>query len=316
MASISDMIKELRERTGAGMMDCKKALGENEHDIEMAIKYLREKGLSAAAKKAGRIAAEGICGVAVSGDGKKAVVVEVNCETDFAAAGEKFQAFVKSVENQVMNSSAADIDALLAEKWQADPSLTVAEAVSTIIASVGENINIRRFERVQKTTPGAFCTYIHGNGKIAVLLDIETENQDQVNDAALEAGKNVCLQIAAMLPKFVSKDDIPQDFLEKENSILTAAAMNENAQSEKPKPDKVMENIIKGRLSKYLAEICLMDQEYVKDNQFTVKQYLDGVAKELGTPVTVKRFVCFERGEGIEKKTEDFAAEVAKVTGA
>lgn len=312
MASVSDLIKELRERTGAGMMDCKKALSENDNDVEKAIDYLREKGLSAAAKKAGRIAAEGVCAALISEDGKKAVVVEVNCETDFAAAGDRFRAFTQQTAEQALASNASDLNAFLGEKWSVDPTLTVTEAVSSLIATVGENINIRRFERIEKTTPGTFCVYIHGNGKIAVVLDIVA---DQVNDAVHEAGKNVCLQIAAMLPKFTSKDDIPSEFLEKEQNILSIAAFNENKESPSPKPDNVVNNIVKGRLNKYLNEICLLDQEYVKDNQFTVRQYLDGVAKEQGFAVSVKRFVCFERGEGIEKKAENFAEEVAKVTG-
>lgn len=312
MPSISDMIKELRERTGAGMMDCKKALEESGNDIQKAIDYLREKGLSAAAKKAGRIAAEGICNVAVSKDGKTAVVVEVNCETDFAAAGDKFRAFVNDVTDQILNSSASDLDGLMKETWAKDPTLTVTEAVSTMIATVGENINIRRFSRLTKTTPGTFSTYIHGNGKIAVLLDITCDN---LNDRVLECGKNVCLQIAALLPSFVSRDDISQDFLTRERAILSAAAFNENKENPSPKPDKVVENIINGRLNKYLKEICLVDQEYVKDPQITVQKYLEESAKEAGTPITIQQFVSFERGEGIEKKEENFAEEVAKATG-
>ncbi|MCL2702678.1 MAG: translation elongation factor Ts [Defluviitaleaceae bacterium] len=312
MASLMDMVKELRERTGAGMGDCKKALAENNNDIEKAIDYLREKGLAAAAKKAGRIAAEGLCDVLVSADGKTGVVVEVNCETDFAAKGERFVEFVKNVSAQALNSTAADLEPFMGEVWAADKSWTVTEAVSQIISTVGENINIRRFERFNKDTKGTFCTYIHGGGKIAVLVDIDAE---QATDAVLEAGKNVCLQIAAMLPKFVSRDEVSDEFKEKELAILTAAAQNENKESENPKPEKVLENIVKGRMNKYLNEICLMDQEYVKDNELTVQKYLDAVSKETGFKVAVKRFICFERGEGIERKQENFAEEVAKATG-
>lgn len=312
MAGFADMIKELRERTGAGMTDCKKALGETGNDIEKAIDYLREKGLAAAAKKAGRIAAEGICAVLLSADGKQGVVVEVNCETDFAAAGDRFREFVDNVAKQSLASGAASVESFMEEKWAADPSLTVPQAVSTIIASVGENINIRRIERLVKDSPGALCTYVHGGGKIAVLLDIEAKDGSA---AVEEAGKNVCLQIAAMLPKFVSKDDVPAEFKDKELAILTAAGENENKESDKPKPENVLKNIIQGRLNKYLNEICLMDQEYVKDNELTVAKYMDAVSKELGSPVAIKRFICFERGEGIEKKQENFAEEVAKFTG-
>ena len=312
MAASPALIKELRERTGAGMMDCKRALEENNNDVSKAIDFLREKGLAAAAKKAGRIAAEGVCQVLVSEDGKKGVVVEVNCETDFAANGEAFKEYVNQVAAQALASSTNDINAFLEEKWSLDPTLTVKQALSTKIATIGENINIRRFEKFEKSTPGMFSTYVHGGGKIAVLLDVEC---DTVNDQVKEAGKNACLQIAALIPKFIHSGEIPQDFLEKEKSILTAAALNENKESENPKPENVLENIIKGRFNKYLKEICLVDQEYVKDNSMTVGQYIDGVSKEVGSKITLSRFICFERGEGIEKKEENFAEEVAKVTG-
>ncbi|MCL2406826.1 MAG: translation elongation factor Ts [Defluviitaleaceae bacterium] len=306
-----ELVKELRERTGAGMADCKKALAETNNNIDEAIKFLREKGLAQAAKKAGRIAAEGVCNVLVAGN--TGMVVEVNIETDFAAKADRFVEFVGKVSNQILNGPANTVEALMAEKWVEDANLSVEEAVKGAIAVIGENINIRRFTKIEKKTPGILCSYIHGGGKIAVLVDLEAE---QVNEGVHEAGKNICLQIAALLPRFTKVDDVPEEFKAAEMEIITNTALNENAAMEKPRPEKVMmENVIPGRFAKYMKEICLMDQEYVKDGSLTVAKYLDVVSKELGFKVSVNRFVCFERGEGIEKKQENFAEEVAKVTG-
>lgn len=307
MAITASMVKELREMTGAGMMDCKKALAATEGDMDKAVEFLREKGLAAAEKKAGRIAAEGIVLAKVSEDGKAASIVEVNSETDFVAKNEKFRDFVGAVADQALVTSAGDIDAFLAEPWALDTSKTVKEELSSQIAVIGENMNIRRFEKVE--APEGFVeSYIHGGGRIGILVELATEN---VCDAAHEAAKNVAMQIAAMSPKHVTVDEVPADYVAHEKEILKAQAMNENT----GKPENIIEKMIEGRLKKQLKEICLVDQVYVKDGDLTVGKYLENVSKEIGAPLTVKRFVRFETGEGLEKKSENFAEEVAKQMG-
>ena len=305
------MVKELREMTGAGMMDCKKALAATDGDMDKAVEFLREKGLAGAAKKAGRIAAEGIVDTLVSADGKTAVVVEVNSETDFVAKNEKFQSYVREVAAQALASSAADMDAFMAEKWTPDTSLTVAEALSSQIAIIGENMKIRRYEKLSEQN-GFVASYIHAGGKIGVLVDVET---DVVNDAVQEMAKNVAMQIAALKPSFTSDAEVSEEYIEHEKAILMAQI--ENDPKEASKPEKVKEGMIQGRIKKELKEVCLLDQVYVKaeDGKQSVKEYVDGVAKANGAKVTIKRFVRFETGEGLEKKNEDFAAEVAKQMG-
>ena len=307
MAVTAAMVKELREMTGAGMMDCKKALAATDGDMDKAVEFLREKGLAGATKKAGRIAAEGIVMTKVTADEKKAVVVEVNAETDFVAKNEKFQNYVSDVAEQALNTSAADIDAFLAEKWEKDPSLTVAEALSSQISIIGENMNIRRFAKVSEEN-GIVVSYIHAGGKIGVLVDVET---DVVNDAIKEMAKNVAMQAAALKPQYTSRNEISADFIEHEKGILMAQIQNDP--KEASKPAKVIEGMINGRINKEMKEICLLDQVYVKaeDGKQSVAQYVAQVAKENGANITVKRFVRFETGEGMEKKNEDFAAEVA-----
>lgn len=307
MAITAAMVKELREMTGAGMMDCKKALAATDGDMDKAIEFLREKGLAAAEKKAGRIAAEGICATSVSEDGKVAAIVEVNSETDFVAKNEKFRDYVTAVVNQAAKTSATDIDAFLAEKWELDPSRTVKEELSSQIAIIGENMNIRRFQKLVAEN-GFIESYIHGGGRIAVLVEMECA---VYNAAAREAAKNVAMQIAAIYPKYVRRSEIPQDFIDHERDILKAQAMNENT----GKPENIIEKMIEGRLNKELKEICLVDQVYVKNSDLTVQKYLDNVSKELGTPISVKRFVRYETGEGLAKKEENFAEEVAKQMG-
>ena len=307
MAVTAAMVKELREMTGAGMMDCKKALAATDGDMDKAVEFLREKGLAGATKKAGRIAAEGIVMTKVTADEKKAVVVEVNAETDFVAKNEKFQNYVSDVAEQALNTSAADIDAFLAEKWAKDPSLTVAEALSSQISIIGENMKIRRFAQLAEEN-GFVASYTHMGGKIGVLVDVET---DVVNDAVKEALKNVAMQVAAMSPKYTSRDEVDASFLEHEKEILLAQAKQENPN----KPDNIIEKMIIGRLNKEMKEICLLDQVYVQDSDLTVAKYVDKVAKENNANVTVKKFVRFETGEGLEKKNENFADEVAKQMG-
>lgn len=302
------MVKELREMTGAGMMDCKKALAATEGDMDKAVDFLREKGLAGAQKKAGRIAAEGIVATVVSADGKSAVAVEVNAETDFVAKNEKFQRYVNEVAEQALTTKAADIDAFLAEQWALDNSLTVNEKLSSMISIIGENMHIRRFQQVHEDN-GVVVSYIHAGGKIGVLVDIET---DVVNDAILEMGRNIAMQIAALKPLYTSDKEVDADYIAKEEEILRAQIANDPKESQKPA--NVIEGMIKGRINKELKEICLLDQAYVKatDGKQSVAKYVEEVAKANNAKITIKSFVRFETGEGIEKKTEDFAAEVAK----
>ena len=311
MAVTAAMVKELREMTGAGMMDCKKALAATDGDMDKAVEFLREKGLAGAEKKAGRIAAEGIVATAMTEDEKKAVVVEVNAETDFVAKNAKFQAYVAQVAAQALTTTAADMDAFMEEKWAADESLTVKEALSSQISIIGENMNIRRFKQVVEEN-GVVVSYIHAGGRIGVLVDVETS---VVNDAVKEMGKNIAMQIAALNPKYTSRDEVSADFIEHEKSILMAQIQNDP--KEASKPEKVIQGMIQGRINKEMKEICLLDQTYVKaeDGKQSVAQYVAQVAKETGASITVKGFVRFETGEGLEKKEENFAEEVAKQMG-
>lgn len=308
MAITAGMVKELREMTGAGMMDCKKALTATEGDMDKAVEWLREKGLATAQKKAGRIAAEGLAMVQVSADGKKAVAVEVNSETDFVAKNEKFQAYVAQVAEQAMDTTAADIDAFLAEPWKFDTTKSVNEALAGQIAVIGENMKIRRFAQVSEDA-GFIASYTHMGGKIGVLVDVVT---DVVNDAVKEMAKNVAMQVAALKPLYTSDKEVSQEYIAHEKEILLAQIMNDPKESQKP--EKVIQGMIQGRVNKELKEICLLDQVYVKaeDGKQSVAQYVAQVAKEAGAKIEIKGFVRFETGEGLEKKEEDFAAEVAK----
>ena len=305
MAITASMVKELREMTGAGMMDCKKALNETNGNMDEAVEYLRKNGQAKAEKKAGRIAAEGIVKAVVKDD-KVAAIVEVNSETDFVAKNEEFQGFVEAVANQVVDSEAADLDAFMAEAWEADTTKTVKDALIEKVAVIGENLNIRRFEKI--VTDGCVVDYIHGGGRIGVLIEAEA---DVVNDEIKKCLKNVAMQVAAMSPKYTSRAEVSQEYMDHEKEILLAAAKKENPE----KPENIIEKMIIGRLNKELKEICLLDQAYVQDSDLTVAKYVEKVAKENNANVTVKRFVRFETGEGIEKKQEDFAAEVAAQMG-
>ena len=305
MAVTASMVKELREMTGAGMMDCKKALNETNGNMDEAVEYLRKNGQAKAEKKAGRIAAEGIVMADVKDD-KVAAIVEVNSETDFVAKNAEFQGFVKAVVDQAIATEAADMDAFMAETWNADSSKTVKDALTEKISVIGENLNIRRFEKI--ATDGCVVSYIHGGGRIGVLVEADT---DVVNDEIKTCLRNVAMQVAAMYPKYVSRDEVSQDYLEHEKEILLAQAKLENPN----KPDNIIEKMIIGRLNKEMKEICLLDQVYVQDGDLTVAKYVEKVAKENGANVTVKKFVRFETGEGLEKKNEDFAAEVAAQMG-
>ncbi len=306
MAITAAMVKELREMTGAGMMDCKKALNETNGNMDEAVEFLRKNGQAKAEKKASRIAAEGLCMV-VAKDEQTAAVVEVNSETDFVAKNETFQEFVKAVATQAVHSDATELDAFLAEAWNEDSSKSVNDALVEKVAVIGENLKIRRFEKVV-ADKGCVATYVHGGGRIGVIVDAETA---VVNEAVKEALVNIAMQIAALNPKYVSRDEVSADYIAHEKEILLAQIMNDPKESQKP--EKVINGMIEGRISKELKEICLVDQVYVKaeDGKQTVAKYLDEVSKAAGTTVKVRRFVRFETGEGLEKKQEDFAAEVA-----
>ena len=297
------MVKELREMTGAGMMDCKKALANTDGDMDKAVEYLRENGMAKAAKKAGRIAAEGIVKTVV--EGTKAAIVEVNSETDFVAKNADFNAYVEDVAAQALTTKAADIDAFLAESWNKDSSKTVADALAGQIAVIGENLKIRRFAQLEEAN-GFIASYIHMGGKIGVLVDVET---DVVNPAIEEMARNVAMQAAALKPMYTNRDEVDAHYIAKETEIITAAAKNEKPDAN----DKIIEGMVKGRINKELKEICLLDQVYVKaeDGKQSVSAYVASVAKENNANIKIKGFVRFETGEGIEKKNEDFAAEVA-----
>jgi len=303
MAVTAAMVKELREISGAGMSACKDALVESGGDIKRAVELLREKGLATAAKKAGRVAAEGLVFTALSDDRKKGAIVEVNSETDFVAKNEEFVTFVQNMAKQVLNSSAENVDALLTEKWVADPSQTAQEALTHKIVTIGENIGVRRFSRYEVDANSALVDYIHGGGRVGVIIKISAP---EINDAVLEAGRNVCMQIAAMSPQFVSSAEMSQEYIAKEKEILTKTALMENEQDAKPKPAGVIEKMVEGRLKKQLKEICLIESEYVRDDSMTVGEYLKTVNTE------VLEFTRYEKGEGVEKKEENFAEEVAK----
>ncbi len=306
MAITAAMVKELREMTGAGMMDCKKALAETDGNMDEAVEFLRKNGQLKAEKKAGRIAAEGIVRTII--EGNQAAIVEVNSETDFVAKNADFQAYVQDVATQALATNATDIDAFLAEPWIKDNTKTVKEVLVEKVAVIGENLSIRRFEKVTAEN-GCIVSYIHGGGRIGVLVDAEA---NVVNDEVKEALLNIAMQIAALSAKYVSNAEVPEDYKNHEKEILMAQV--ENDPSVAGKPAKVIEGIINGRLNKELKEICLLDQVYVKaeDGKQTVEQYLDSVAKSVGGTLKVKKFIRFETGEGLAKKEENFAEEVAK----
>lgn len=283
------MVKELRERTGAGMMDCKKALAENEGDMEKAIEYLREKGLAAAAKKSGRIAAEGLVVAKVDAGNKKAVIVEVNCETDFVAKTDEFKSFVDQIADSVLEGSPASLDDLLQSKTGAG---TIGDLVTEKVAKIGENIFIRRFE-LFSTADGHIEAYIHGAGRIGVLV----EAAGTAGNVA-EVAKDVAMQVAASKPEFITRDQVPAENVEKEKEILKAQAMNEG------KPANIAEKMVAGRIEKFFKEICLVEQPFIKDPDMNVQKMLDQ------NQVKVSRFVRYEMGEGLQKRENDFAAEV------
>ena len=299
MAVTASLVKELREMTGAGMMDCKKALVETDGDIDKAVEVLREKGLSKAAKKAGRVAAEGLVRLAFADDHKTAAVIEVNSETDFVAKNPEFVEFVENLAAKALEEKDPSMDAFMTLSYGEEG--TVQDALTAKISKIGENMNIRRFER--KATEGVVYTgYIHGGGKIGVIVGIKT---DASASEIEEVGKDVAMQVASMSPKFVDDSQVDQDWLASETEIAKQQLLNEG------KKPELLDKIIPGKIKAILKEVCLVDQKFVKNGDLTVAQYVDEEAKKLGKSMQVVEMVRYEVGEGIEKKEEDFAAEVA-----
>lgn len=302
MAFTAKDVQALREKTGVGMMDCKKALVETDGDMDKAIDILREKGLASAAKKAGRVAAEGV--VAAYSDANYGALVEINCETDFVAKGEPFVALANKVAKTVVAAKPSDVDALL--KVQAvDSDRTVEEEVQEVFLALRENMKIRRFALVE----GHVATYIHAGGTVGVMISFDTDDETAAKSAFVEMGKDVAMQVAAMNPSYLDEASVPAEVLEKEKSILIAQMKEDPKMANKP--EQVLAKIVDGKIGKYYKENCLLDQAFVKDGDLSVAQYVAKVAKELGAEIQVTGFVRYAKGEGIEKKEDDFAAEIA-----
>ena len=302
MAFTAKDVAALRKKTGCGMMDCKKALTEANGDMDAAIDFLREKGLAAATKKAGRIAAEGVAYACTNEAGNVGVAIEVNAETDFVAKNADFQNFVKTCADTVMAQNPADVDALLTCK-AADSELTVDELLKEKILTIGENLKIRRFVREE----GALVSYIHGGGRIGVLVKFETSPEVAAKEGFQEYAKNIAMQVAAINPSYLDEASVPADVVEHEKKILTEQVI------ESGKPANIAEKIVVGRLGKFYKEVCLVEQAYVKDGDLSVKQYTENTAKELGGDIKIVAFVRFEKGEGLEKREDNFADEVANM---
>ncbi len=299
MAFTAKDVQTLRERTGVGMMDCKKALAATDGDMEKAIDILREKGLAAAAKKAARIAAEGLVYACVDEDKKIGVVLEINSETDFAAKSDKFQALIARIAKVVIDENPADVEDLLTKPCD---GLTVADVMREHVLVIGENLNIRRFSRYE----GNCVAYVHGGGRIGVLVNYETAAD---NDALKECGKDVAMQIAALNPAYLDKDVVPAADIEHEKEVLIAQIKNDPKMANKP--DQIIEKMVVGRIGKFYENNCLMQQAFVKDGDVTVEKYVENTAKAAGTDMKVTAFVRFEKGEGLQKREDDFASEVA-----
>ena len=299
MAVTAQMVKELREATGAGMMDCKKALTEADGNMERAVDILREKGLSKAAKKADRVAAEGLVTIKTNADNTVAAIVEVNSETDFVAKNQDFKDFVADVAEMVLEGDVADVEALLASSHKEGKPLK--DVLNDRVATIGEKLDVRRFERI--ATNGKVAGYIHGGGKIGVVVELATDSNDE---RVLTLGKDIAMQVAAMNPKYISRDDVDPEYIAHETEVLTQQALNEG------KPANIVEKMVVGRLNKELKEVCLVDQVFVKDSELTISKLIAKVAKEVASDISVANMVRYEVGEGIEKREENFAEEVAK----
>ena len=311
MAITAQMVKELRELTGCGMLDCKKALESSNGDMDSAIEFLRKKGLAGAQKKAGRITAEGVSFTLLSKDYKLGVVVEVNSETDFVSKNEKFRSYVSQVAEQALDSNAKDLDSFLNEKWKFDTSKTVKDELSSQISVIGENLTIRRFEKVSSPN-GMVYDYVHAGGKIGVLVAIECST---INDSIKEMTKHIAMQVASMKPKYVTESEIDEDYKNKEREILLEKVKNDPKIA--GKPDAILQKAVEGGLNKELKEVCLNNQIFImaEDGKQTIEQYVQTIAKANNTNIKILKFVRYETGEGLEKKQEDFAAEVAKQMG-
>ncbi|MGE0157155.1 MAG: translation elongation factor Ts [Geobacter sp.] len=307
MAITAAQINELRKTTGAGMLDCKKALEEVGGNMEQAVDYLRKKGLAAASKKAGRAATEGMVATALSADGKKGVLVEINSETDFVAKNDKFQDFVKQVADHVLQKDPADMDALLAQAFAGDAAKTVQTLLTEAIAVIGENMQIRRFASFSVAGNGMVGSYIHAGGKIGVLVEAAFEGTADERLAACL--RDVAMHVAAASPAYLQRSEVPTDVLEREKEIYRDKARQTG------KPDNIIEKILEGQVNKFYGDICLVEQAFVKDPDKSVQKYLDETGKALGGAISLKRFTKFVLGEGLEKKESDFAAEVAAAAG-
>lgn len=299
MAFTAKDVQALREKTGVGMMACKNALKEADGDMDKAIDILREKGLAAATKKAGRIAAEGVVLTYTDEAKKVSVMVEVNSETDFVAKNDEFKSFVMDVAKTIVESNPADVEALLATNVAGD-TRTVQEHLQDKILAIGENMKIRRFERIE----GNVITYVHGGGSVGVMVKFDTDDATAQSDAFKAMGKDVAMQVAAMNPSYLDEASVPADVIEHEKEILTAQIVEEG------KPEAIAQKIVMGRIGKFYKENCLVDQEFVKDNKLSIKQYVDSVAKELGAQIKTVGFVRYAKGEGLEKRQDNFADEV------
>lgn len=308
MAFTAQDVKNLREQTNVGMMECKKALQEADGDFDKAVELLREKGLAKAAKKAGRIAAEGVVCADVCADCGVGAVVEVNSETDFVSKNADFQKFVADIAQVVMKENPADIDALKSCKMG---DVTVEGAVQEKVLTIGENIQIRRFARYDESTVNV--AYTHMGGVIGVLVGLSVSDNIKGNAAITELGRDIGMQAAAMRPSFMDKSEVDQATLDKEREILLAQALEENKTAEKPKPENIITKMVEGRVGKYYEENCLLQQAFVKENKVSVEQHIAAVAKQLGGEIKLVKYARFEKGEGIEKKVDDFAAEVASM---
>jgi elongation factor Ts len=310
MAITAAQINELRKATGAGMLDCKKALEEVGGDMEQAIDALRKKGLAAASKKAGRAATEGMVVTAVAADNSTGILLEVNSETDFVAKNDKFQAFVADIANHVLKASPATVEELLAQPYTGDSSKTVQTLLNEAISVIGENMQIRRFESFKAAGSGAVGSYIHAGGKIGVLVEIACDSDAVAKNAGIAAFvRDIAMHIAAASPQCVKRDEVPAELLEREKAIYRDKAKQSG------KPDNIIEKIIDGQINKFYAEICLLEQQFVKDTDKSIQQYAADTGKAMGGSITVKRFTKFVLGEGLEKKESDFAAEVAAAAG-
>jgi elongation factor Ts len=307
MAITAKAVSELREKTGVGMMECKKALTESNGDFDEAIKILRERGLAVAAKKASRIAAEGIVDILYCEDCKTAAMIEVNIETDFAAKNEIFQEFVKGCLKAILKEKPADVEELLAKPFNGE--LTVDAMLKEKVLQIGENISVRRFV----TVSGALNTYIHNKGTIGVIVAVNADDIAAADGGLKEVTKNVALQIASMNPVYVNKDEVPASAIEEEREIVTNQIKNDPANEKKPA--NVLEKMIEGKVGKYYETYCLLEQDYVKDEKMTVGEYIQAYAKQIGASVGVDKFYRFEKGEGLQKREENYAEEIAKLAG-